>query len=214
MTDEREPCCFDGWTDHYAERARSRRLGKVSGDLLGGLDRAGLEGRTILDVGCGAGGLIFETLERGADTATGVDLSSASIEEARRIASERGLAGRATFDVADGARTALDPHDVVVLDKVFCCYADVEALLRNSLAASRSVYGFATPPSAGVRGAVQRALAAIENAWYRVRRRRFGSFRTHIHDVGVLDARIRAAGFEPAYSHRRLGWDVLVYRRA
>jgi magnesium-protoporphyrin O-methyltransferase len=214
MTDEREPCCFDEWTDHYAERARSRRLGKVSGDLLGGLERAGLEGRTILDVGCGAGGLIFETLERGAETATGVDLSSASIEEARRIATERGLAGRATFDVADGARTALAPHDVVVLDKVFCCYGDVERLLHNSLAASRSVYGFSVPPSAGLRGALRRTLAGLENAWYRLRRSRYGSFRTHIHDVGMIDARVRAAGFEPASSRRRLGWDVLVYRRA
>jgi magnesium-protoporphyrin O-methyltransferase len=165
-------------------------------------------------VGCGAGGLIFETLERGADTATGVDLSSASIQEARRIASGRGLAARATFDVADGARTSLAPHDVVVLDKVFCCYGDVEGLLRNSLSASRYVYVFSVPPSAGLRGSLRRTLAALENAWYRLRRRRFGSFRTHIHDVGMLDARVRAAGFEPAYSHRRPGWDVLVYRRA
>lgn len=214
MTDEPEPCCFDEWAGHYAERARKRRLGAVSADLLRGLTIAGLHERTVLDVGCGAGGLLFEALERGAEAATGVDLSSASIEAARRIASDRGLEERASFRVADGARTALGRHDVVVLDKVFCCYADVEALLRNSLAASRSVYGFSTPPSAGVRGAVQRALAAIENAWYRVRRRRFGSFRTHIHDVGMLDARIRAAGFEPAYSRRRPGWEVRVYRRA
>jgi magnesium-protoporphyrin O-methyltransferase len=213
MTDEPDPCCFDEWSAYYAKRARRRRLGGVSSDLLHGLDAAGLRGRTVLDVGCGAGGLVLEALERGAETATGVDLSSASIGEARRIAGERGLAARARFDVADGAVAALPPHDVVVLDKVFCCYADVEGLLRNSLGAARSVYGFSVPPSTGLRGLIRRALAALANGWYRLRRSRFGSFRTHVHDVAALDARVRAAGFAPVYSRRRFGWDLAVYAR-
>jgi len=214
VTDEPEPCCFDDWSGSYAKRARSRRVGGVSSDLIRGLEAAGLSGRTVLDVGCGAGGLVLETLERGAEAATGVDLSTASIEEARRIASERGLAARATFRVEDGALASLEPHDVVVLDKVFCCYEDVDALLRNSLGAARSVYGFSVPPSAGLRGAFQRALAAASNVWYRLRRSRFGSFRAYVHDVTALDAGVRAAGFEPLFSRRRFTWDLAVYRRA
>lgn len=214
MTNEPEPCCFDNWSGHYAKRARSHRLGRVSSDLIRGLEAAGLSGRTILDVGCGAGGLVVEALERGAQTATGLDLSTASIEEARRIAPERGLAARATFRVADGATTILEPHDVVVLDKVFCCYADVDGLLGNSLGAARSAYGFSVPPSTGARGAVQRALAAVSNVWYRLRRSRFGTFRAYVHDVAALDARVRAAGFERVFSRRRFTWDVAVYRRA
>jgi SAM-dependent methyltransferase len=139
VADESEPCCFDDWSADYARRARSRELGGVSEDLIDGLERAGLEGRTILDVGCGAGGLVMEALERGATSATGVDLSPASIDEARRIASERGLAARTRFEVANGASVRLEPHDVVVLDKVFCCDGDVEGLLRNSLDAERLV---------------------------------------------------------------------------
>ncbi len=213
MADELEPCCFDDWSGYYAKRARSRRLGGVSEDLLRGLDVAGLRDVTILDVGCGAGGLVLEALHRGAASATGVDLSTASIEQARGIAAERGLAARATFLVADGARTTLAPHDVVVLDKVFCCYADVDALLERSLGAARSVFGFTVPPSTGARGAIRRALAALSNAWYRLRPRRFGTFRTHVHDVGTIDARVRAAGFQPVFERRRFAWDVAVYRR-
>ncbi len=214
MPDEPERCCFDEWVGFYSRRAKRRRLGGPSRDLLDGLTRPGLEGRTVLDVGCSAGGLAMESLERGARTATGIDLSAAAIEEARRLSAGRGLADRTTFDVADGASAALPPHDVVVLDKVFCCYPDVDGLLANSLAAARSVYAFSVPPSAGFRGSVRRALTRIANRWYRLRRRKFGGFRTYVHDVPSLDARVRAAGFEPLTSRRRFAWDIAVYARA
>lgn len=213
MAHEPEGCCFDDWTATYAKRARERRLGGVSRDLVRGLHEAGLRGRTILDVGCGAGGLIFEALERGATAATGVDLSSTSIEQARLISSERGLGDRATFAVADGSSTPLGARDVVVLDKVFCCFADADRLLSNSLTAARSVYAFAVPASSGLRGAVARVLAGIENGWYRLRPRRYGGFRTYVHDIGILDASVRAQGFERRSSRRRLLWDVAVYGR-
>lgn len=213
MDDEPDRCCFDDWTPTYAKRAREHRLGGVSRDLVRGLEEAGLRDRTILDLGCGAGGLIFEALERGATSATGVDLSSASIEQAHLISTERGLDDRATFSVADGSIASLSPHDVVVLDKVFCCFADADRLLANSLSAARSVYAFAVPPSSGVRGVTARGLSRIENGWYRLRPRRFGGFRTHIHDVGQLDANVRAAGFSPLFRRRRLGWDLAVYGR-
>jgi len=214
MADEPERCCFDDWSSCYAKRARSRRLGAVSTDLVRGLDAAGVEGRTVLDVGCGAGGLVLETLDRGAVSATGVDLSSESIGAARRISSERGLADRARFEVGDGASAALAPHDVVVLDKVFCCYPDVDGLLANSLAVARSVYAFSVPPSSGLRGSVRRALARAANGWYRLRRSRFGGFQTYVHDVAALDARVRAAGFTAVFSRRRFGWDLAVYARS
>ncbi len=213
MTDEPERCCFDDWSACYAKRARSRRLGAVSTDLLRGLGEAGLQGGTVLDIGCGAGGLVLETLDRGAAGATGVDLSSASMGEARRIASERGLADRARFEVGDGASAALAPHDVVVLDKVFCCYPDVDGLIASSLAAARSVYAFSVPPSSGLRGSVRRALARAANGWYRLRRRRFGGFRTYVRDVAALDVRVRATGFTPVFTRRRFGWDLAVYAR-
>ena len=214
MAEEPQHCCFDDWSACYAKRARSGRLGVVSSTLVDGLDATGLEGRTVLDVGCGAGGLLFQTLEGGASRVTGIDLSPVSIQEARRISSERGLADRAGFDVADGAATTLEPHDVVVLDKVFCCYPDVDALLERSLAAARSVYGISLPPSGGIRGIFSRVLTWGENVGYRLRRRRFGGFRSFVHDVAALEERIRAAGFTPLFRRRRLMWDLAVYARS
>jgi magnesium-protoporphyrin O-methyltransferase len=213
VADEPERCCFDAWAECYAKRARRRRPGGVSRDLIRALEQTGLRDRTVLDVGCGAGGLVFEALERGARSATGVDLSRASVEQARLISMERGLEDRTTFSVGDGSSLSLDPHDVVVLDKVFCCFADADRLLANSLPAARSVYAFSVPPSSGVRGAIARGRVWIENFGYRLRPRRSGGFRAHVHDVGKLDAGLRAAGFTRRHLRRRLGWDLAVYAR-
>ncbi|HZD79097.1 MAG TPA: class I SAM-dependent methyltransferase [Actinomycetota bacterium] len=213
MPTEPERCCFDEWAGSYARRARRRRLVGPSRDLLAGLSEVGLRDRTVLDVGCSAGVLAFETLEGGASRVTGIDLSPAAIQEAGRIAGERGLADRATFQVADGASAPLVPHDVVVLDKVFCCYPNVDRLLANSLGAARALYAFSLPPSDGLRGALQRAFSAVANRWYRLRRRTFGDFRTYVHDVAALEARVREAGFEHRFGRRRLGWDLAIYVR-
>jgi SAM-dependent methyltransferase len=59
-----------------------------------------------LDVGCGTGFLSFELAARG-HRVTGVDFAPAMIAEARRKASERGLA--VTFDEADAERLPFAP---------------------------------------------------------------------------------------------------------
>ncbi len=215
MDSEREGCCFDEWAKRNAKRARRKEtVAGVTRPLLTSLVEAGLEGRSVLDVGCGVGDLARATLARGATLATGIDLSKEAIEEARALAHQRGVEDRTEFDVGDGATTRLAPHDVVVLNRVFCCYPDVDGLLENSLAAARSVYAFTTPPSTGVAGAFVRTQIAFANAWYRLRRRKFGGFRVFVHDVSAIDARVRAAGFRMLTAgRRRFVWHLAVYAR-
>ncbi|QND57043.1 MULTISPECIES: methyltransferase domain-containing protein [Mesorhizobium] len=57
-----------------------------------------LRGKTVLDIGCGAGGITLHLVERhGAAHATGFDVEQPVIEAARRRAAERGLSDRADF---------------------------------------------------------------------------------------------------------------------
>jgi SAM-dependent methyltransferase len=212
---EGEPCCFDDWADHWDRKAKKKdTVAGVSAALLDALVEAGLPGRTVLDVGCGIGDLAVETVRRGAARATGLDLSGQSISRARRLAEERGVADGTSFEVGDGSRVELPPSDVVVLNRVVCCYPDVDGLLSNTLAAARSVYAYTAPPSRGVPGLVARAIAAISNAWYRIRDAKFRGFRTFVHDVDRIDERVRAAGFRPVRRElRRFAWELAVYRR-
>jgi SAM-dependent methyltransferase len=213
--DDDEHCCFDDWVDHWSEEARHRpTAAKVTVYLLDALDRAGLRDRSVLDLGCGIGDLAIETVRHGAASARGYDLSPKAIEQARRLAAERGVGERTEFEVGDAATLDLPNADVVVLNRVFCCYPDVKALLERSLAAAGSVYGFTIPRSKGLAGVLGRLLVAVSNAWYRLRRTKYAGFRTFIHDIDRIDERVRAEGFVPIRREtRRVVWDLAVYAK-
>ncbi len=211
-----EPCCFDDWVDHWAARSRKKRtVAGVTAPLLVALREAGLKDRTVLDLGCGIGDLSIETVRAGAASALGYDLSAKAVEAARRLAEERGVGDLTTFEVGDGAKADLPNVDVVVLNRVFCCYPDVENLLERSLAAAGSVYAFTIPRSTGLAGRIARMQTGVANWWYRMRSSKFGGFRVYVHDIGRIDARVRAEGFEPLRrEHRRVAWDLAVYARS
>jgi hypothetical protein len=101
-----------------------------------------------------------------------------------------------------------------VLNRVFCCYRDAEALLENSLSAAGSVYALTTPPSKGLSGAFVRVQARFWNVWYGLREKKFQGFRVYIHDVDRIDARLQSAGFRPIRrERRRFVWHLAVYAR-
>jgi magnesium-protoporphyrin O-methyltransferase len=217
MAQREEPaeCCFDAWAVQNARRARTKGTSaKITATLVEALDDLGLRGRSVLDVGCGSGDLALAALARGADRATGFDLGPGAIRAARSLAAERGLAARVRFEVGDGADVPLPPSDVVTLNRVLCCYPNIDALLENTLAATGSTYAFTAPRDRGVRGAGNRVWTRFENAWYRLRPKRYKGFRTFVHDLGAVDARIRAAGFEPARREPHGTWDLAIYVRA
>ncbi|WP_245445874.1 class I SAM-dependent methyltransferase [Mesorhizobium kowhaii] len=57
-----------------------------------------LKGKTILDIGCGSGGITLHLVERhGAAHATGFDVEQPVIETASRRAAARGLTDRVSF---------------------------------------------------------------------------------------------------------------------
>jgi SAM-dependent methyltransferase len=210
-----EPCCFDDWVEHWDRKARDgKTVAGVTGPLVDALERAGLADRTVLDVGCGIGDLAIETLARGAVSATGFDLSAKAIDHARELAATRGVADRTTFEVGDGSIVDLPPADVVVLNRVVCCYRNADDLLDRTLGAAGSVFAMTAPVSGGATGLFNRALNAFWNLWYSLRQKKFGDFRTFVHDLDEIDERVRRAGFRRvAHDRRRVVWELGVYAR-
>ena len=213
--DPEPSCCFDAWVPAWEHKSKRRAtIAGVTAPLLDALVEAGIEGRTVLDVGCGIGDLSMAALGRGAERATGIELSPKAIEVGTAIALERGLQDRMTFRAGDGSKVDLPSADVVVLNRVVCCYPDIESLVSHSLAAARSVYAFTAPPSSGIAGAFVRVFGWFSNGWYRLRERKFRGFRVFVHDIDRIDERVRAAGFHPVRRERqRLVWHLAVYTR-
>jgi SAM-dependent methyltransferase len=214
--DEAQGCCFDEWAVGSAARARKRGFGaKVTERMLGALGQHGLGGRTLLDVGCGAGDLALAAVDRGAVRASGIDLSPGGIQEARRLASERGLSDRTAFSVGDGAVAALERHDVVTLNRVLCCYPSLERLLANSLGAAGRVYAYTAPVHTGAVGRFNRISVAISNTWFRLRAKKFRGFQAFVHDLDAVDRAIATAGFRRVHrSRERFTWQLAVFARS
>lgn len=213
---EPESCCFDDWVGHWERQTKRKEMANgVSRRLLDAIVAAGLDGRSVLDVGCGIGDLAIAALRRGALRAEGFDLSPRAIEGARRLARERGVADRATFAVGDGAHIELPAADVVVLNRVICCYPDADSLVERSLAATRHVYAFTAPASNGAMAWILRHWWSFTDAVMHRRKENSSGFRSYVHDLERVDERVRAAGFRRVRNERRrVIWQLAVYARA
>lgn len=199
--------------DHEACCAAGRgpddgRLSGVSQALLDLLDDAGVAGRTVLDAGCGQGALTLALGERDVTGVTGIDLSPQSVAVATRAAEQAGVAAR--FRVANAATDVIEPHDVVVLNKVVCCYHDPQALLANMLPAARSVVALSLPRSRGAWGVMARLLLAAENGW---RRLRGDPFRAFVHDEAAVMKTLDRGGWSHGTQRNHWIWRIALFER-
>ena len=210
-----DPDCGCG-ANEFGEAAarRSLRSYRRSGAprttawLIDGLREGGVEGLTVLDIGAGVGAVHLELLARGAATATDIDGSSAYVAAAREEATRRGVVDRVRYEVGDFVALAAETEsaDLVVLDRVVCCYPDMESLVRLSVAHARRRYGLVYPRDSWW----IRAGTRVMNAFARLIRQKV---RAHIHRTAAVDSLVRAAGFAPRFDRSNLFWQVVVYER-
>jgi SAM-dependent methyltransferase len=181
---------------------------RTTGWLLDGLRGDGVEGLTILDIGAGVGAVHLELLKAGAASAIDVDGSPAFVSVAREEGARQGVSERVRYVVGDFVPLAptVAPVDLVALDRVVCCYPDMGALVRQSVARARLRYGLVYPRDTWW----IRAGAAVLNGVSRLARRRV---RAYVHRTADVDAIVRGAGFEPRFARAALFWQVAVYER-
>jgi 2-polyprenyl-3-methyl-5-hydroxy-6-metoxy-1,4-benzoquinol methylase len=165
---------------------------------------------TVLELGSGAGALAVALVEDGAARATGLDLSPISVEAARRHADAAGVAEHASFGLGNAAIADLEPHDWVVMDRIICCYGDMDRLLGNALPAVRGRLAFSVPESRGLRGLVNHVLWRMENLLDLFRS---DSCKGHVHDIRRMHRRMTSAGLR-LRSERLAGlWYTAVFER-
>jgi hypothetical protein len=107
---------------------------------------------SVLDIGAGIGVLHHELLNTGSRSAVHVEAASAYLARAPSVASA----------------------DLVTLDRVVCCYAAFEPLIRLSAEKARRYYALSFPHD--------RWYMRAHTRWQNYRRKRSGNFfRTFIH---------------------------------
>lgn len=200
---------FFGWfARRYRRRFDKKGFEESQTQLFEGIARSGFRDATVLEIGCGVGYLHQRLLQEGAQSAVGVDLSAAMLVQAREAAAQQGLTACTQYLEGDFVELAgpIAPADIVVLDKVICCYPDARALVERSVGKAQRIYAFTIPrPRWFIR-------AMMEVATFSLRLIRCG-FRGYVHDPEMIDQWLREAGFDRAYDNETFVWLTRVYRR-
>ncbi len=192
----------------YRWRFRLFGLEKNQRQMLDLLERAGIEGSDLLEIGCGIGYLHHALLRSGAARATGIDMSARMLGEARRLAQTSGLAGRTEYRQGDFVELTdrIAMADIVILDKVVCCYPDPERLLEHALSRSRHVIALTYPRDRlFMRAGVALMTAALKLAG--------SGFRPYVHNPADIERWISAGGFRSRGRALTFEWRTEVYVR-
>ena len=190
------------------ERYRTKGPDETTRILVDALKAAGVANASVLDIGAGVGVVQNELLSAGAQSAVHVDATAANIRAAEEESSRQGHRGRVTFMQGDFAALvdAIAPADVVTLDRVICCYPDMELLVGTSAAKARRLYGAVFPRERWL----TRIVLALENV---VRRLRGNPFRSYVHPVRAIEAAVERQGLTRRSLRDTFFWRVVVYSR-
>lgn len=190
------------------ELRRYRRRGpkRTTRWLIESITSRGLLNPSLLDIGGGIGEIQHELADAGAAEVTGVEASSAYLEHCRREAERRGYSDRVSYLFGNftDVHAEVSDADIVTLDRVICCFDDVDALVGRSVAKAKRLYGVVFPrevwwTSLGIR---------LINLVQRLRRARFF---VYLHPVERIDGEIRRRGFHRVFSRKSLVWQVALY---
>ena len=209
-------CQCDGIEVIFNEKMAKKELKSYRKKGPSGLTQAlisffknqGLEGQSLLDIGGGVGAIQHELAAAGAGPVTNVDGSSGYLAACREEAELRKYADRATYHHGDFVELAdnVEQADIVTLDKVLCCYDDVDSLVKTSAAKAVRYYAVIYP----------------QDKWWAHTIRIFGylmskiystTFRVFIHSTDHVDMLIRSSGLKPIHTEKQLFWQMVIYGR-
>lgn len=177
--------------------------------LVDALTSAGIEGRTLLDIGGGVGAVQHELLRAGLASVYEVEASPAHAEACREEAQRLGHDERIDHFVGDfgSVADAIPDADIVTLDRSMCCWPDMPELVGRSAAKATWLYGLVYPRDTWwvrhgwrIRGEVRR-LFRRDPMW------------VYIYRTRDVERVLRAEGMTRR-SLTELGiWQVAVYER-
>ena len=193
---------------HEAEQFRKHGLDKRDRQLLRAMTQHGVQGASVLEIGGGVGGLEIELLRAGAAFATDVDIAQAYVESARELARDLGYAAASEQRVLDFAHAAgeVEAADIVLMNRVVCCYPDMPALVRPAAQHARRRLALVFPREAWW----MRLGVHVMNLGLWLLRRDFRFF-VHPHDdiIGLVSRQ----GLRAVYDRYSGLWRMMIFER-
>ena len=190
-------------------RYRKRGPNASTRKLISAIRNHPIAGAKLMDVGSGIGVLTHELLGGPVASATLVDESNAYQFVARNLADERGTRDRCTFVSGDlvEVQASLPEVDLVTLDRVVCCYPDVERLLDSVANTGASWCGLSYPKD---RWHIRIVVAGI-NAILWLRRT---DFRVFVHPEKRIWQLLVHRGFKVREESNSFVWKIVLLERS
>jgi Methyltransferase domain len=181
---------------------------KTTRMLIDALKTQRTHAATLLDIGGGVGAIQHELLRGGVESATSVDASAAYVKAAQDEAERQGHAEKVKYLHANFVDVApqLPQADIVTLDRVICCYHDMQALVGLSATKAGTLYGLVYPRDTWW----VRAAVSLANLYFRVIR---NPYRAYIHRTQAVDTLVRDNGLQQRFYKTSGPWQVVVYAR-
>jgi 2-polyprenyl-3-methyl-5-hydroxy-6-metoxy-1,4-benzoquinol methylase len=192
-----------------ARRYRRKGLPKDAAAGVAFLRRRGVGGLTVLEVGGGVGAAALELLRAGASGAVNVELSPAYAPVAAELMRAEGLDESAVeFRVGDfvDEASAIEPADVVVMNRVVCCYPDHQALLSAAAERARRYFVFTYPRD----NQAARLAVRLMNLVLRLSGKEFRGF---VHSRAAMFAVAEGRGLRLAEERRAPIWQTAALER-
>ena len=192
-----------------AKRYRRHGLDATSRRIFDFVKRQGVEGRTVLEVGGGIGAIQIELLKAGAARAVSVELTPTYEEEATALLREAGLEQRVERRIMDfaAAGAAVEGADIVIMNRVICCYPDMPRLAGTASDHARELLVMSFPK----RTWWLRIGMLFGNAMLRATGREFHIF---LHPPRSILATSEQHGLRTILNESGVLWTVAALRRA
>lgn len=165
-------------------------------------------GYSVLEVGGGVGEIGLELLNDGAARALNIELATKYESVAAELIRERGLGDRVERRLGDFVREAerVPAADVVVMNRVVCCYPDADALVGAAADHARRYLVLTIPVD---RWWIRFGIG-IGNAFLALRR---NTFRGYVHATRAVLAAAERRGMRLAERRCGLLWQLIALER-
>jgi len=190
------------------KRYRKRGPDKTTRMLIEALKEENVEGLTLLDIGGGLGAIQHEMLRAGIQSTTDIEASRAYVSAAKAETERRGYAEQAHYQHGNFVDLAanIPPADIVTLDRVICCYPDMQKMVGLSVSRAGKLYGLVFPRNDWW----MKVWLVIQTFFLRLSKSRF---RTYLHPTQAVEDLVFKQGFQRRFYRRTFVWQVVLYSR-
>ena len=191
-----------------AKRYRRKGLDGTSKRIVNFTKEQGVEGKTLLEVGGGIGAIEIELLKAGMARAINVELTPTYEAAARDLLVEAGLTAlveRRVMDFAE-AGPAVEPADVVVMNRVLCCYPDMPKLAGAAADRAKGMLVVSYPNG---RWWTRIGLALANFGFWVIR----VQFRIFLHSPELIQAAVQQRGFRTRFNEQGVLWQMNAFER-